>query len=51
MNKETKIVKISNEVSDIELVKIITEYEDEGYSVRINSEAYKHGFVELILKK
>ena len=51
MNKEIKIVKVPNEVSDIELVKIITEYEEEGYSVVINSEAYKHGFVELVLKK
>ena len=47
----TKIIKISNSVSDLQLVKIIKEYEEEGFSVRVNAKPKAIGYVELIIKK
>ena len=51
MSKKTKIIKISNEVSDFELVRIIEEYEEKGYSVVVDAKKRGFGYVELIIKK
>ncbi len=50
MEKRVKIVKIPNQVSDEELVKIIDEYSEEGYKVTVNSNCKSKGYTELILK-
>ena len=50
MNK-TETIKIGNNVTDLQLVKIIKDYEEEGFSVRVNSKNQDKGYIELIIKK
>lgn len=50
MTKKEKIIKVSHKVSDQELVKMIDDYSEQGYQVRVSSRNHHKGYIELILK-